>query len=123
MQKPCLIAVLSIKCRIFPFNSDTIPLKSVVQSIGRGILMIEVKLSRILGEKRWSQSELAQRADVRPNTISDLYNDFADRVSLEQLDRICDALECDLADILFYTPNTEKIRKKRYSKKPGGSDG
>jgi len=85
--------------------------------------MIEIKLSRILGEKRWSQSELAQRADVRPNTVSDLYNDFADRVSLDQLDRICDVLECNLSDILVYTPKTEKIRKKRYSKKPEGNTG
>ena len=81
--------------------------------------MIEVKLSRILGEKRWSQSELARKIGVRPNTISDLYNDFADRVSLDLLDRICDVCECDLSDILVYTPRTEKIRKKRYSMKPG----
>jgi len=85
--------------------------------------MIEIKLSRILGEKRWNQSELAKRADVRPNTVSELYNDFADRVSLDQLDRICDVLDCDLSDILVYTPKTKKIRNKRGSNMPGGSGG
>ncbi|MCL2215377.1 MAG: helix-turn-helix transcriptional regulator [Defluviitaleaceae bacterium] len=84
--------------------------------------MIEVKLSRLLGDKRWNQSDLAKRADVRPNTVSELYNDFADRVSLDQLDRICDVLECDLSELLVYTPNTKKVRKKRTNTKPTGGD-
>lgn len=80
--------------------------------------MIEVKLSRIMGDRRINQSQLAKRTGIRPNTISELYADFADRVSLDQLDRICDALECDLSELLVYTPKAQKIRKKWINIKP-----
>lgn len=67
--------------------------------------MIRIRLSTLLGEKRWTQADLARRTGIRPNTINELYHDFADRVSLEQIDRICNALECDLSDLIVYTPN------------------
>lgn len=34
--------------------------------------MIQNNLSRILGERKWTQAELARRTGIRPNTISDL---------------------------------------------------
>lgn len=70
--------------------------------------MIRIHLSRILGEKRWTQAQLARKTGIRPSTICELYNEFVDRISLEQLDRICEALECDLSDLLEYIPNEEK---------------
>ena len=51
--------------------------------------MIKILLSRKLGELRWTQADLARATGIRPNTISDLYNDMAERVSLEHLDLIC----------------------------------
>ena len=70
--------------------------------------MIRIYLSRILGEKRWTQAQLARKTGIRPSTISELYNEFVDRISLDQLDRICEALECNLSDLLEYVPNEEK---------------
>lgn len=70
--------------------------------------MIKVHLSRILGEKRWSQAKLSRLTGIRPSTISEIYNEFAERVSLEHLDRICEALDCDLSDILEYIPNRQR---------------
>lgn len=64
--------------------------------------MIRILLSRRLGELRWTQTRLANATGINKNTISLLYNDMADRVSLEQLDYICEALDCDLSDILVY---------------------
>lgn len=58
-----------------------------------------------LGELRWTQADLARKTGIRPNTISDLYHEIADRVSLEQLDKICEALNCDLTDLLVRMPN------------------
>lgn len=75
--------------------------------------MIKILLSRKLGELRWTQADLARATGIRPNTISDLYNDMAARVSLEHLDLICEALECDLSEIVEYTPNTIKTTKTR----------
>ena len=39
------------------------------------------------------------------STINDIYNEFAERVSLNHLDRICKALNCDISDILEYIPD------------------
>ncbi len=67
--------------------------------------MIRIRLSTLLGERRWTQADLARRTGIRPNTINELYHDFADRVNLEQIDKICDVLECDLSDLLERIPN------------------
>ncbi len=67
--------------------------------------MIRIYLSRVLGEKRWTQANLARKTGIRPNTISELYNELVERVNLEHLDKICEVLECDLMDILKYEPN------------------
>jgi putative transcriptional regulator len=70
--------------------------------------MVKIHLSKILGEKRWTQADLARKTGIRPNTISELYNELVDRVSLEQLDKICEVLECDLNDLLEYIPNAKR---------------
>jgi len=62
--------------------------------------MIRVLLSARLGERRLNQSDLAKKADIRPATINILYHDYADRVSLHELDKICHVLKCDLSDLL-----------------------
>ncbi len=41
---------------------------------------------------------------IRASTINDIYNEFAERISLNHLDRICKALNCDISDILEYIP-------------------
>lgn len=69
--------------------------------------MIVCMLSRKLGEKRWTQRKLAQKTGIRPNTVNALYHGYARRVSLEHLNKICMALQCDLSDILTYIPDNE----------------
>lgn len=69
--------------------------------------MIRIILSRKLGEIRMNQAELARITRIRPTTISDLYNEIAERVNLEHLDLICEALDCDLTDIIIRVPNKE----------------
>lgn len=70
--------------------------------------MITIMLSRKLGELRVTQAELAERTGIRPNTINDLFHNVAERVNLEHLDKICEALNCDLSEIVVYTPNTQR---------------
>ena len=67
--------------------------------------MVRIHLSRLLGEKRWSQAKLARVTEIRASTINDIYNEFAERISLNHLDRICKALNCDISDILEYIPD------------------
>lgn len=67
--------------------------------------MIKILLSRKLGEVRWTQAKLARKTGIRPTTINELYNELTVRVNLEHLDRICEALGCDLSDIIIRIPN------------------
>ena len=62
--------------------------------------MIKINLSRILGERRISRRKLAEMANVRPNTISAIYNEKVQRIDLDVLDRICKALNVQPGDIL-----------------------
>ena len=67
--------------------------------------MIRILLSTKLGEVRMTQAELSRVTGIRPNTIGELYHELAERVSLEQLDLICDALDCNLDELMIRTPN------------------
>ncbi len=62
--------------------------------------MIKILLSRKLGEVRWTQADLARATGIRPSTINEYYHELTSRMNLEHLDLICDALECDISDIL-----------------------
>ena len=54
-----------------------------------------------------TQSELSKKTGIRPGTINELYHEFAERVNLEHLDRICEVLGCDLTELIEYVPNTK----------------
>lgn len=71
--------------------------------------MIKSMLSRKLGELRVTRTDLSRATGIRLNTISALYNDALDRVSMDQLDKICEALDCDLSEILVWEPNKIKM--------------
>lgn len=66
--------------------------------------MVYVHLSRLLGERKMQQAELARLTGIRPNTINDLYHGTGDRISLDHLDRICEALDCPLHELLERKP-------------------
>ena len=67
--------------------------------------MIRILLSTLLGARRWTQRDLSRVTGIRPNTINDLYHEMTDRVSLEQLDLICEVLDCKLSDLIVRTSN------------------
>lgn len=75
--------------------------------------MIRILLSTRLGERRWTQADLARMTGIRPTTINDLYHEIAERINLEHLDLICEALGCDLSDIIVRIPNSEPRVKSR----------
>lgn len=73
--------------------------------------MIRILLSRKLGELRWTQADLARATGIRPSTINEYYHELAERVNLEHLDLICEALDCELDEILIRTENAERRTK------------
>lgn len=80
--------------------------------------MIKILLSRKLGELRWTQADLARKTGIRPTTINELYHEMAERVNLEHLDLICEALDCELDEIIVRIPNgVPKIESTRAGNK------
>lgn len=75
--------------------------------------MIRILLSTRLGERRWTQADLARATGIRLSTINDLYHELADRVNLEHLDLICEALGCDLSDLIIRVPDNEPHTRTR----------
>lgn len=75
--------------------------------------MIRILLSTLLGERRWTQADLARATGIRPSTINDLYHELAYRVSLEHLDLICEALGCELSELIVRVENSETNIKSR----------
>ena len=71
--------------------------------------MIRILLSTKLGERRWTQADLARATGIRPNTINELYHELVDRVNLEHLDLICEALDCPLDELIVRVPDSSKV--------------
>lgn len=67
--------------------------------------MIRILLSTRLGECRWTQADLARATGIRPNTINELYHELTERVNLEHLDLICEALGCELNELIVRVPD------------------
>lgn len=76
--------------------------------------MIRILLSARLGERKLSQADLARMTQIRASTINDYYWELAERVNLHHLDLICEALHCELSELIVREPGTErpKIRTK-----------
>lgn len=70
--------------------------------------MIKIHLSKLLGERKWTQADLARQTGIRPNTINEWYHELVERINLEHLDKICEALECEAGELIEYIPNNKK---------------
>ena len=74
--------------------------------------MVRILLSRKLGELRWTQADLARATGIRPNTINDYYHELSERISLDHLEKICSALDCELSEILVRTTPYEEVNNR-----------
>lgn len=70
--------------------------------------MVKIHLSRLLGERKWTQSDLARKTGIRPTTINEWYHEIIPRLNVEHIDKICEALSCQVSDLIEYIPNEKK---------------
>lgn len=88
--------------------------------------MVRIHLSRLLGEHKMNQAELSRKTGIRPNAINEMYHELCERVDLDYIDLICEALNCNINDLLEYVPNkvkrigTDLIHEKRKRNKTAG---
>ena len=83
-------------------------------------MAVRIFLSRKLGELRWTQADLARKTGVRAQTINEMYHELCDRVNLDHLDLICEALNCDLSEILVWEPGVIRRTRSRSGSKGEG---
>lgn len=74
--------------------------------------MVKIHLSKLLGEKRMTQLDLARKTGINKNAINELYHEFAVSVKLEHINKICEVLDCSSADLIEYIPDKQKTTGK-----------
>lgn len=65
-----------------------------------------LKLWKLLLDKRMKKTDLRTVADISTTTLAKLSKDQA--VSMEVMQRICQALSCDIGEVMEILPDEEK---------------
>ena len=64
--------------------------------------MIGENIKRLRTEKQMTQKELAERTGIRPPTISAICTNTVKHLPVDALDKICEVLDCQPADLMEY---------------------
>ncbi len=64
--------------------------------------MIKNNLSKLMGEKRIRIAEMQRLTGLNVNTIIRFYYDKNKNVSIDTINRLCKALDCNTQDLLEY---------------------
>ena len=73
---------------------------------------IIVNLDVMLAKRKMRLSDLAKRVDLTLANLSILKTGKAKAIRFSTLEAICEALECQPADLLEYIPNEENLDDK-----------
>ena len=65
-----------------------------------------IKLWKLLLDKKMKKTDLIKVADISTTTLAKLSKDQS--VSIEVMSRICNALTCDIGDVMEILPDEEK---------------
>ena len=64
--------------------------------------MIKFKVKVMLAMRDMTQKELAERTGIRPPTVSAICTGAVKHLPVEELDKICEVLDCQPADLMEY---------------------
>ena len=64
--------------------------------------MIKFKVKVMLAMRDMTQKELAERTGIRPPTVSAICTGAVKHLPVEALDKICEVLYCQPADLMEY---------------------
>ena len=64
--------------------------------------MIKFKVKVMLAMRDMTQKELAERTGIRPPTVSAICTGAVKHLPVEALDKICEVLDCQPADLMEY---------------------
>lgn len=81
--------------------------RSMIYVWKRRRTMIKFKVKVMLAMRDMTQKELAERTGIRPPTVSAICTGSAKHLPVEALDKICDVLDCQPADLMEFVKDTE----------------
>ena len=64
--------------------------------------MIKFKVKVMLALREMTQKELAEKTGIRPPTVSAICTGAVKHLPVEALDKICEVLDCQPADLMEY---------------------
>ena len=67
-----------------------------------GAEMIKFRVKVMLAMREMTQKELAERTGIRPPTISAICLGTVKHLPVDALDKICEVLDCQPADLMEY---------------------
>lgn len=67
--------------------------------------MIKFKVKVVLAQREMTQKELAERTGIRPPTVSAICTGSVKHLPVEALNKICEVLDCQPADLMEYIPD------------------
>ena len=72
--------------------------------------MIRIHLSKLLGERKMKVADLARLTGINQHGLAKLYYENAKEIPIETLDKICQALNCAISDLLEYVSDGQSGR-------------
>ena len=82
--------------------------------------MIKCRLAAVRGEKRWNQRKLSRVTGIREASISEIERTICKGISFEQMNLICEALNCQPGDMFIYKPDEIPNLKYNMNGEPYG---
>jgi putative transcriptional regulator len=70
--------------------------------------MIKFKVKVMLALREMTQKELAEKTGIRPPTVSAICTGAVKHLPVEALDKICEVLDCQPADLMEYVKEPEE---------------
>ena len=68
--------------------------------------MIRCHLGRLLGERKLKISDVARDTGINRGTLTRLYQETAERIELEALDRLCTYLRVPISELIEHEQST-----------------
>lgn len=67
--------------------------------------MIRCHLGRLLGERKLKISDVARDTGINRGTLTRLYQENAERIEVDAIDRLCAYLGVSISELLEYQPH------------------
>lgn len=63
-------------------------------------MKVVIQLDKLLSQRNMTQRELARITKIRVPSINEMFHNQTIRLPLDNLAKICEALDCEISDIL-----------------------